>query len=171
MKQDLLPSEDRGALTPGAYPRSYRTPVSFRLWRLGLAVAFLYILHVITQVVPPVHQTSDHLAYALILLILIGCVTACLRSVVVAKKVELTATSLIVTQTFSRTARMLRKDIAACYLTRTRWMCVVVKHRNPKVASIRLFYLNYDDAFWDWFADIPGERDARGQSWWSRPQW
>lgn len=66
---------------------------------------------------------------------------------------------------------MLRKDIAACYLTRTRWMCVVVEHRNPKVASIRLFYLNYDDAFWDWFTGIPGERDARGQSWWSRPQW
>jgi hypothetical protein len=43
-------------------------------------------------------------------------------------------------------------------------MCVVVEHRIPKVASIRLFYLNYDDALWNWFAGIPGERDARGRS-------
>lgn len=171
MQEDLLPGTDRGALVPGVYPRSYRTPVSFRLWRLGLAMVFLYITHVIAQVVPPPHQASDRLAYALIFLLLIGCVMACIRSVVVTKKVELTVTSLIVTQTFSKTVRMLRKDIAACYVPPTRWMCVVVEHRNPRVASIRLFYLNYDDAFWDWFAGIPGERDARGQSWWSRPQW
>ncbi len=138
---------------------------------MGLAMAFLYIIHVIAHAWPPALHARERLPYVLTLLLLIGCVMACIRSVVVTKKVELTATSLTVTQTFSRTVRMLRKDIAACNLTRTKWMCVVIEHRNLRVASIWLTYLNYDEAFWAWFAGIPGERATRGQHWWSRPKW
>ncbi|GFZ96629.1 hypothetical protein GCM10011408_16300 [Dyella caseinilytica] len=155
-------------MIPSLYPRSYRTPVSFRLWRLGLAIVFLYIIYVIAHLSPPAHHASERLWYALILLMLIGCVIASLRSFVVTKKVELTATSLTVTQMFSKTVRIQRKDIATCYVFQTRWMCVVIKHRNPRVAPIRLTFLNYDDAFWEWFSGIPGEREPSSQNWWSR---
>jgi hypothetical protein len=168
MEKSFLPRADRGVLIPGLYPRSYRTPLSFRLWRMSLAIVLLYLIHVIAHASSAARDASERLPYVLTLLILIGCVIVSIRSVIVTKKVELAVTSLTVTQMFSKTVRMQRKDIATCYVFHAKWMCVVIEHRNPRVAPIHLSFLNYDDAFWEWFAGIPGERELRGQNWWSR---
>jgi len=135
---------------------------------MSLAIVLLYLIHVIVHVLSAAHDASERLPYVLTLLLLIGCVFVSIRSAVVTKKVELTAASLTVTEMFSKTVRMQRKDIVKCYVFRARWMCVVIEHRNPRVAPIWLSFLNYDDAFWEWFSGIPGEREPRGQNWWSR---
>jgi hypothetical protein len=168
MENGVSPSDGQGVFSPTLYPRRYGTPISFRLWRTCIGVFFLFMLYNVAHLPPSASQGGNRLPYLLCILLLVGCVVACIRSAIAPKIVKLTVSSLTVSQLFSKTMRIQRKDIAACKVVGSKWVHVVIEHRNPKVAPIRLVFLNYDDAFWEWFSGIPGERYPRVDNWWSR---
>ncbi|MBE1161783.1 hypothetical protein [Dyella acidiphila] len=155
------------ALNPGTYPRSYATPISFRLWRAGLAIAFLFMFRGIIQIGASQHDTGQRIAFVLIALVLLACLVAAVKSVIAPKRVTLTATKLTITQMFSSTQSTYRKDIAECSIGRVKWLYIAIRSRHPKAKPIILPFMNYDDAFWDWFSGIPGDRTSRELKWWS----
>lgn len=150
MKNPLI---KEGKFNPNVYPRSYGPRMMYRL--LGGLFAFGSCLAAYSVVSGRVQSPSGIFGSALV--IVLGAIMG--RDAYAPTRAELTEASITITQRFSETLSVRRKDIVRLELTiQSRYgEFLLIEHRDPNVPQIKLVNLNWDENFWLWFTGVPSE--------------